>query len=132
MKKILSLISMFAVAVTIASAKTKSVRIFLVPWDTDFRVAASADTVRKIATIKTDITDSWYADAFIAWLGADRMKMDAELKVADVRLVVDAEQEDGTMHSYYASCFAICDASTGKVRAIDAAFRSRFSYFYEK
>jgi hypothetical protein len=90
MKKLLSLVIILAVSATLASAKTKSLRIYLVPWETDFRIAASADTVRKIASIKTNITESWYAEAFVAWLGVEKMKIDPKTKVDDIRLVIDA------------------------------------------
>lgn len=132
MKKLVSLVFLLAVSASLAPAKTKSVHIFLVPWETLFRVDASADVVRRTASIKTDITDPWYADAFITWLEVDKMKTDPKISVRDIRLVIDAEQEDGSVHSYYASFFALCDARSGKVRLIDDTFRNRFSYFYEK
>ena len=132
MKKLLSLFIILAVSATFASAKTKSLRIYLVPWDTEFVIAATADMVRGTASIKTTITDAWYADAFITWLRVDKMKSDPKSKVADIRLVIDAEQEDGSIQSYYASRFAICEVRSGKVRPIDASFRRQFSFFYEK
>lgn len=132
MKRLLALSIILVVSAALAPAKTKSVHVYLVPWNTEFLASANADTVRKNASIKTDITEPWYADAFIAWLDVEKMKKDPKTKVDDIRLVIDAEQEDGSVQSYYASRFALCEVRTGKVRLIDESFRRQFSFFYEK
>ena len=92
----------------------------------------NAEHVRKRAFVKTEILDPSSADAFVAWLGEDKMKEDPRYQVEDIRLVIDAEQDDGTMRTFVASRFAISALSSGKVRIINDSFRAAFNYFYEE
>ena len=115
-----------------ASAKTKSVRIYFVPWEIETFGGMTQNQVRGSASLTIDISDSWYADAFVKWLDEAKMTHDLSNKVQDIRLVVDALQDDGKTIVFYASQFAIYSERTGNVRSIDESFRSRFSYFYAK
>jgi len=131
MKLLTSLFLMVVISCT-ASAKTKSVTIYFVPWSVTTAVAMNAETVRKIASSKTEISDPWYANRFIEWLDEGKMKDESKWKVDDLRLVIDAVQEDGSVITFYASRFALGSQKTGKIRLIDNSFRSRFSFYYDE
>ena len=56
---------------TSASAQVRTATIFLVPWDVETRAPLSESTVRKIATIRTEILDKYYAQALLEWLTSE-------------------------------------------------------------
>ena len=99
----------------------RSVHIYLVPWDTEFYVAAkSRDGPKTGEHIRKDRNYRGVGTRtrLFAWLETDKMKADPKTPVSDIQLVIDAEQEDGTIQSYYASRFAICEARSGRARPI--------------
>ena len=120
MKSFISLILLVFISGT-ASAKTKSVTIYFVPWSVVTAVAMNAESVRKNASSKTVISDPWYANRFVEWLDEGKMKDEPKWKVQDLRLVVDAVQDDGSVLTFYASRFALASQKTGKLRLIDAS-----------
>lgn len=131
MKSFISLILLVFISGT-ASAKTKSVTIYFVPWSVVTAVAMNAESVRKNAVSKTVISDPWYANRFVEWLDEGKMKDEPKWKVQDLRLVVDAIQDDGSVLTFYASWFALASQKTGKLRLIGDSFRSHFSFYCDE
>jgi hypothetical protein len=121
---------------SLAVAKVKSVKIFLIPWTVVTSISMSPEYVRTHAIVKVEISDSGlgpsvgYADHFVRWLDEASMKQDVSLPVSDIRLVVDVQEEDGSVSSFYACRTTILAAKSGKRRLIDDAFRAQLSSFY--
>jgi len=129
MKKLVATAVLLFVAAS-ASAKTKRVQIYFVPWEVTTVIAMSADVVRASAKVKIEILDPESADRFVRSLAEEKMKPDPQNSVGDIRLVIDAEQDDGSIWSYHASRFALRAERSGKTRSINASFRAHFSFLY--
>ena len=123
------------VAPLTCTAKVKSVKIFHVPWGMMTYSAMSPEAVRKSAIVKVEISDSGYplgfAERFVLWLKEGAMKKDDSLPVRDLRLVIDVEDENGSISSFNADRFAILEVKSGKQRPIDDSFRARFTSYYD-
>lgn len=132
MNRLTFLALVFAVSTTLTSAATKRVLIYYVGWNLETCVALSAADVRRTASVKTEITDGPVAEAFVRWLSEDKMAIEPKSKVNDLRLVIDAEQEDGSVWTYYADRNALFSVRSGKMRIISDSFRAHFSFFCEE
>jgi len=125
--KVFTLVLLAVLIPLTCTAKPKSVKIYYVPWSVATSVAMSAGGVRKNAFVTYEILDATYAAMFVKSLGEETMQADPELRVADLRLVIDVVDEDGSISSYYASQFAMVAEKSGKKKLIDESFRSRFT-----
>lgn len=132
MKKLLSVILLSGFLPLLGWAKVKEVRIYQVPWDVLTFSAMSAEEVRQTAPFKIQITDAIYAERFIRSLAEEKMTDGDHLPISDMRLVIDVTDDDGHVTSFYASRLELGAQKSGKKRAINDAFRARFSALYEE
>jgi hypothetical protein len=113
---------------TSAFAQVRTATIFFVHWDTETRAPLSASRVREGADIKTEILHRYHAQALLEWLTSERFINPPNVNLPlNFRLVIDFTHEDGSIESYYANRHELLEVKSGKVRKIDAEFRSRFS-----
>lgn len=90
-------------------------------------VAISAKSVRSRPDAKVAILEPAYARRFVQWLNREHKMAPKDTSVDDIRLVIDIENEDGTVWTYSADRFALKSDRTGKIWLIDDPFRARFA-----
>jgi len=130
MNKLLAVVLVSLAIASSASAKTIRVHMYMLPWGLEGNQPVTIDEVRQHPFFKFEILEGAYADKFIASLGEGEMTSGFDAELRDVRLVIEADEDDGSTRVFFASRFAIGASDTGKGRLIDDAFRSRFSGFY--
>ena len=127
--KYISLILLALCCSTYASAKTVRVRIYFRPWSSVSSSAVRADEIMRNPSVRTDYIDRTEADVFIRLLELRLSHMKkGNSPVRDIRLVIKADQDDGTTRTFFASRFEIEDNETGAIWQIDDTFRNRFDF----
>jgi hypothetical protein len=129
MKKVL-LILLATLGVLEVSAKVQRVQVYFIPWSLRVFAPWPADTIRAHPFAKLEICEPSYAEAYINALGVEKMKKSPKVDVSDLRVVIDAVQEDGSVVSYLSDGSVLVEESTGKSRPVDSAFRKRFATIF--
>jgi hypothetical protein len=108
-----------------ASGTTIRVRIYFLPWGLETNVRMRPEDVVNRPWMRTEILNDSYANDFILHLGLNHLKK-GEGHATDIRLVIKADQTDGSTKTFVASRFEIEALESGTVWLLDDAFRKRF------
>jgi hypothetical protein len=127
-KTYISILSLLFLS-NLALAQTLSAKVYLVPWNTLTRASLSAEDVRRVATVKTEITDEHLTNKLINYLHEGIFQKSSSSATADLRLVIDIRLPDGSTESYSSSLFELIEINSAKSRKIDTLFMDHFSTF---
>ena len=129
MKKLL-IILLLALGGLEVPAKVQRVQVYLIPWSLRMIAPWPAKTIRAHPFARLEICDPAHAEAYINALEVAKMKESPKGSVKDLRLVIDAIQEDGSIVSYVSDGSVLLEESSGKSRPVDSAFRKRFATIF--
>jgi hypothetical protein len=110
-----------------AMAQVQQATIYFVPWEIATRSALSADDVRRLAYVRTEILNPTYVNSFVQSLEQQPLEKTPITPLRDIRLVVDIQSQSGATRTITANRFDLFDEASGSVRKLDEKFRDRFS-----